>query len=450
MAYSDFSAHWVYKDLVTYQDLNQLGENDKVHTHDGTNTAGINSSVDVKIAATKKLYLDGGINTYISEVTGDEVGIITGGTEHLRVSGSNMGIAATGKFYLDGVACTGNTYIAEVVGDEVGIVTGGTEHLRVSGSNVGIMATGKLYLDGVASSGDTYILESGANQIDIYTGGTLALEILSTQDIALQATKKLYFDGGTNTYITEVSADQINMYTGGILGLAITSLQDVLLGTTKKLYLDGGGDTYIVESAANQIDVYTGGVLALEILSTQDVALQAAKKLYFDGGGDTYIWEGLANDMRYVIGGTDVMFMNVGYALLYISLLCSPGGGCNIGDGTSYWGDISYKTLTDRGCLGWFDTGVELQDGRKVSDTQALKEIKKHPTKKTVYGVPMLNYKTFPKVSYKKADNKGELLPRDENDEPIGGADGIEMTSMFSIMLGAIKELTLRVEALEK
>jgi microcystin-dependent protein len=31
MAYSDYSAHWAYKDLLTYQDMNQLGENDKVN-----------------------------------------------------------------------------------------------------------------------------------------------------------------------------------------------------------------------------------------------------------------------------------------------------------------------------------------------------------------------------------------------------------------------------------
>ena len=133
------------------------------------------------------------------------------------------------------------------------------------------------------------------------------------------------------------------------------------------------------------------------------------------------------------------------------------------GDSVNYWGDISYKTLTDRGCLGFFDDGVELQDGTVVSDTEAIKAMKKHPTKKTIYGAPMLDYTTFPKVSYKPAaDRDGNIYPRGEDGEPLPikkmiegaeitltPADGIEMTSVFSIMLGSIKELDARVATLE-
>lgn len=107
----------------------------------------------------------------------------------------------------------------------------------------------------------------------------------------------------------------------------------------------------------------------------------------------------------------------------------------NFGDATNYWADISYKTLTDRGCLGWFEEGVELNDGSKVTDTQAILAIEKDDSKETVYGVPMLKYSSFPKACYKPAFGKGD--------------DGVEMTSLFSIMIGCIKELTLRVAALE-
>ena len=61
----------------------------------------------------------------------------------------------------------------------------------------------------------------------------------------------------------------------------------------------------------------------------------------------------------------------------------------------------------------------ELQDGTIVSDIEAIQSIKKHPTKKTIYGAPMLDYTTFPKVSYKKAkDHKGKEYDRDVNNEP--------------------------------
>ena len=130
----------------------------------------------------------------------------------------------------------------------------------------------------------------------------------------------------------------------------------------------------------------------------------------------------------------------------------------------------------------WFDDGVELQDGRKVSDIEAIKAIKKHKTKKTVYGIPMLDYGTFPKVSYKPVDIAkediyetikkrvqkerfiitpyGKRIKEKYTDKIITkklrfkkgekmGEDGIEMTSMFSIMLGAIKELSNRIDKLE-
>lgn len=141
------------------------------------------------------------------------------------------------------------------------------------------------------------------------------------------------------------------------------------------------------------------------------------------------------------------------------SLRPSTAGVQSLGDAVLYFNDVSYKTLTDRGCLGWFDDGVELQDGKKVSDMESLLNIQKHPTKKTIYGVPMLDYQTLPKVVYKKAELKGEVLPRDENDEPYWideknnkrpASDGAELTSLISIMIGTIKELDNRLKKLEK
>ena len=125
------------------------------------------------------------------------------------------------------------------------------------------------------------------------------------------------------------------------------------------------------------------------------------------------------------------------------------GGSISTGDATYYWNDISYKTLTDRGCLGWFDEGVEMPDGTIVSDLEAFTRIEKDEAKTTIYGKPMLNYKSFPKVAYQKAKSMGQELARDENDEPIGGMDGIEMTSIFSIMIGAFKEISAKLTALD-
>ena len=138
------------------------------------------------------------------------------------------------------------------------------------------------------------------------------------------------------------------------------------------------------------------------------------------------------------------------------------GGTYNLGGADRYWGDISYKTLTDRGCLGWYDEGVELQDGRIVSDLDALKEIKPHPTRKTPAGRTRLDYSTLPKDVYVTPKrHNGTVFPQDpetgewyseEFDRKSGkikripAQEGAETTALISIILGAVKELSAKQE----
>jgi len=138
-------------------------------------------------------------------------------------------------------------------------------------------------------------------------------------------------------------------------------------------------------------------------------------------------------------------------------------GTYNSGNATRYWNDISHKTLTDRGCLFFADNGVELRNGKIVSDVEAIKEIKGHPIKKSIQGLQSLDYKTFPKVVYKKAMGEdGKLLKRDKNDNPYyyeinergekikkSASDGAETTALISIMIGAIKQLSNEIEQLK-
>lgn len=183
---------------------------------------------------------------------------------------------------------------------------------------------------------------------------------------------------------------------------------------------------------------------ALIIDSSLNVSIAATKNLYLDGGGNTFITEVSADVISMTCGGTNVV--------QWAATAYNPVGTglVSTGTATNYWNDISYKTLTDRGCLPYCDEGVEMADGKIVTDLEAILSIKKHPTKKTIHGLPMLDYKTFPKKAYRPADDGGVLLPRDEKDEPIGGSDGIEMTMMFGVMLGAFKELEKKIALLEK
>ena len=131
----------------------------------------------------------------------------------------------------------------------------------------------------------------------------------------------------------------------------------------------------------------------------------------------------------------------------------------NLGTSSDYWDAVNYKSLNDRGCLGVFDEGVELCDGRIVSDLEALKSIQKDEKEMTVYGVPRFKYSTMPKAVYKPVPiAKEDIIKRDlEGKEFVqykkgekAGADGAELSALISIMIGALKELDSRLTKLEK
>lgn len=231
-------------------------------------------------------------------------------------------------------------------------------------------------------------------------------------------------------------------------------------GGSAVMVVADGGNVGIGDSGPGKKLVVNGTLSASVIEATNTI--QAGTQFYAPNGSagtPGYAWPGDGknegfywnnNTIQFAASGVQQMEVGNGGIVFYNHSQYSPGGTINIGDATFYIGDLSYKTLTDRGCLGWFDGGVELRDGSIVTDVEAIKAIQKHPSNITIYGVPMLDYRTFPKAAYKAADTNGVLLPRDANDEPIGGVDGIEMTSMFSIMIGAIKELSATNDALTK
>ena len=257
------------------------------------------------------------------------------------------------------------------------------------------------------------VSSTDANPVDIVSSG--ARTELSLNNTATDGDPILTWKlSGTQTHILGVDDSDSDALCGGTTGIT----------TNQWLRVPSGG-------AQAQFNVGTVGAPGISFIGDPNTGIyNAADEIYFSIGGS----------LAFQVSNPIICLRDT---------IPNGTGSLNLGSASNYWGDISYKTLTDRGCLGWFDEGVELQDGTVVSDCDALLAIKKHPTKKTVYGIPMLDYRTFPKVSYKKADKGGDLLPRDKDDEPIGGQDGIEMTSMQSIMIGALKELHKRLAKIE-
>lgn len=100
-----------------------------------------------------------------------------------------------------------------------------------------LAATKKVRLDGSAS-GDTYLSESSGNRIDVVAGGTTALSVLanavqvgSDVDLSVQATKRVYLDGGVDTYVVESSANTVSVVAGGATSLTLTAAGVAVPGT---------------------------------------------------------------------------------------------------------------------------------------------------------------------------------------------------------------------------
>lgn len=276
------------------------------------------------------------------------------------------------------------------------------------------------------------------------TGGKIANATITATNIV----------GGTITAAeianSTITGSKIAASTITASNLSVTTLSSI----TANLGTITAGSITGVTITGGTVQTATSGqrvVMSSNTLTSYDSA--GTKRFDIVGGDITWYLNassaaaainGYAAGVIEVIAGTSFYYISQGAIDMVTNQLANCGdifpysaGNYNLGTATLYWNDVSYKTLTDRGCLSSCDDGVELQDGRIVSDTEAIKAIKKRDDgKKTVYGMPMLDYKTFPKISYKPAQKEGET-------------EGVEMTSMFSVMLGAIKELTLRIEKLE-
>lgn len=272
-----------------------------------------------------------------------------------------------------------------------------------------------------------------------------------------------YFDT-LNTSTLNITSTLTSSSSGTFTGILTSSR--VLVGdgsfSLPSVAFTADQDTGFMRSAANVLSLISAGSEGLAISNSQVTPKFAVRGVNGTASAPTYSFDNANNWGFYTASAGTTLDVSVGASrqFYFANNQFNPvgGGNRNSGDATDYWADISYKTLTDRGCLGWFDDGVQMQDGTWVSDSEAIMRMTKHPTKLTIYGTPMLDYRSFPKVSFKPAMKNGKLLPRDSNDEPYfidadgkrhKAADGVEMTSVFSIMIGAIKEQQLKIQELE-
>ena len=120
---------------------------------------------DLSVAATQKIYLDGGGNSYITESAGDTVKIYTGGTEAVEVTSAQnwkfngyITVPAGDKVYLDGGS---DVYIEQGTTDRFDVVAGGVTgfHVAESGSaphGIEVKSYGNLAIAGITEQTGSY------------------------------------------------------------------------------------------------------------------------------------------------------------------------------------------------------------------------------------------------------------------------------------------------------
>ena len=132
---------------------------------------------------------------------------------------------------------------------------------------------------GVAAIG-TEDSDGNVGHLTLEPNGDLVLDPDSQKTI-INATDKLYFDGGTHTYILETSDDQLDFYVGGdnvlrleegVANSVNAQSADITIDATYKLFFDGtsAGHTYIAESSDDVIAVVVGSDTMMQLSEKGD------------------------------------------------------------------------------------------------------------------------------------------------------------------------------------
>ena len=129
----------------------------------------------------------------------------------------------------------------------------------------------------------------------------------------------------------------------------------------------------------------------------------------------------------------------------------------NLGGDSTAW-DYVYADDFINKSLGWYDNGVELQDGTFVSDMEAIRLIKPNKTYLNKNGSVGLDWTTLPLCVFREAHDRDTGIPykkdkdgvaiSPETGEKVG--DGESITGMVSLLMGALKEVDQRLINIEK
>ena len=292
-----------------------------------------------------------------------------------------------------------------------------------------------------------------------YSGGTYKLDIGSSS-------KYMRWDGSTLTVKGTVYVDAGSV-PGNLVGSGI-SAWNITSGTLMGIPVQGASGYpyayfYGASVTAYQSSAYYAALLPSYLYITHaqsTIELNAQYKWltcnYTDifkitSSGYLQLTASGGYDLILKTSNAHVVLENVTQLRPYLA------GATDLGSSSYFFQNVYAKNFVDVGCLAFVSKEVEMQDGRKLPPTKALKELRVSPNEKTPYGLPRLDYTSFPKACFvpaPRATEDTEVLVRGERKlvkkgEKLG-EDGIDLSALLSVVIGAVRELEDRVTNLER
>ncbi len=324
---------------------------------------------DVNLGEEKKLYFDGGLSTYISEVSADSLHVVVGGQTVLKLTeaGGNQldSVITQAKVGIGVTTATAKLHVKSDVNTNMAalkIEAGGNNAIEVTdmSTNQGTLFkvddVGDVSIESGAAyrfnqTSETYLYEFVSDQVVMKVGNINLMKWASgTRTVLLDGevgniSTSLHFGTGQDGrifvkdddfYIEQHTEDKDIIFRGndgnGVNGYNINALtldmseagtaifnHDIVAPATGKIYLDGGSDTYIVEDSGNLVKHVVGNIQLLQLRKSSATNLlvrlpaehssNEGTKLVFGAGSDGEL-QTVADDfyMRNVTQDKDIIF----------------------------------------------------------------------------------------------------------------------------------------------
>ena len=278
----------------------------------------------------------------------------------------------------------------------------------------------------------------------------------------------------------ETAQDQIKWYdstndVGLQIGLTSSTYADIVSSDSRALRLTSATGT--VQFNSNNLgglgNISTSGTITGGTISGSHTGTGSFSSVSMSG--DINVNQNSISNVNRIQGNSGYMdFNESGRLQVNQGIDPSSSAAYNLGGDSRYWNAVNTKYLTKfaGGTWGFFDNGVEMQDGRVLPDTEALLAMEENPDVLTDYGVTTYKTSSLPKAIRKLpvCEVCGEVCPQDENgkfytmvkkvikgkdgkdtiiEERVDREEGEDVFATISIMLGAIKELAREVKTLK-